>query len=130
MTHSTSKLLLVPNGHWSTPIDQFQEFSPATLLFAQGSPSYDVFYVERGLVKLIHQSEDGKESIIGLWSKGSLLGAASAIVHEPHPITAITVTRCSLKRIPTDLFLRLAKTDEEFCWRLHQAHSREVYQKI
>lgn len=130
MNHNNSQIHLVPNGHLSIPMNQSQEFSPAMPLFAQGSPSCEVFYVERGLVKLIHQSDDGKESIVGLRSKGSLLGAASAIVHEPHTISAITVTRCYLKRIPTDMFLRLAKTDEQFCWRLHQAHSHEVCQQM
>jgi CRP-like cAMP-binding protein len=66
---------------------------------------------------------------IGLPSQGSLLGAASVIVREPYPFTAITATSCALSRIPADLFLRLAKTDEEFGWYLHEVHSREVHRQ-
>lgn len=130
MNHGASASILCPNSNWSALAGQSRELAPATLLFAQGSPSLDVFYVERGLVKLIYQSEDGRETIVGLRSKGSFIGAASAIVHEPHLITAITVTNCLLTRIPADAFLHLAKTDEKFCWYLHQTHSREVYQQI
>jgi CRP/FNR family transcriptional regulator len=74
-------------------------------------------------------SKNGQELAIGLPSQGSLLGAASVIVQEPYPFTAITVTSCALSRIPADLFLHLAKTDEQLCWYLHEIHSREVHQQ-
>src|SRR5262249_15134935 len=69
------------------------------------------------------------ELAIGLPPHGSLLGAASVIVQEPYPFTAVTVTSCALSGIPADLFLRLAKTDEQFCWYLHEVHSHEVHQQ-
>src|SRR5262249_27687394 len=106
-----------------------RELPPASSLFLQGHQPQEAFYIERGLIKLIRLSESGQECVIGLRSKGSLLGAASIIVEEPHPITAITVTNCSLSCIPAELFLRLAKTDEQFCWDLHQIHSHEVHQQ-
>jgi CRP/FNR family transcriptional regulator len=88
-----------------------------------------VFYIERGLVKLMHISENGEESAIDLPPQGSLMGAASVIVQEPYPFTAITITSCALSCIPADLFLRLAKTDEQFCWYLHEVHSHEVHRQ-
>lgn len=106
-----------------------REFPPSSTLFVQGATPLEVFYVERGLVKLIRMSENGQELAIGLPQQGSLLGAASVIVQEPYPFTAITVTSCALSRIPADLFLRLAKTDEQFCWYLHQVHSQEVHRQ-
>lgn len=51
------------------------------------------------------------------------------IVHQPYPFTAITVTSCALNRIPADVFVRLAKTDEQFCWRLQEVHSLEVHRQ-
>lgn len=116
-------------GRWSARSVAPREFPPSTTLFLQGSPPHEVFYIERGLVKLIRMSENGQELAIGLPSQGSLLGAASVIVQEPYPFTAITVTSCALSRIPADLFLRLAKTDEEFCWYLHKVHSLEVHRQ-
>jgi CRP/FNR family transcriptional regulator len=98
-------------------------------LFIQGNPPQEVFCIERGLIKLIHLSENGQELLVGLQSKGSLLGAASVIVRKPYPITAITVTNCALSRVPADLFLRLAKTDEQFCWYLQEIHSQAVHRQ-
>jgi CRP-like cAMP-binding protein len=106
-----------------------REVPPATSLFFQGDQVREVFCVERGLIKLIRLSGDGQELIVGLRSKGAFLGAASLIVQEPYPITAITVTSCSLICIPAGPFLRLAKTNEELGWHIHQAHSHEVHQQ-
>jgi CRP-like cAMP-binding protein len=106
-----------------------REVPPSTTLFLQGNTPQEVFYIERGLVKLIRMNDSGQELAIGLQSHGSLLGAASVIVQEPYPFTAITVVSCSLIRIPADLFLHLAKNDEHFGWYLHEVHSREVYRQ-
>jgi len=114
---------------WIAQSSSPREFAPSTTLFLQGAIPREVFYIERGLVKLIHLSEGGQELAIGLQSQGSLLGAASVIVQQPYPFAAITVTSCALNRIPADFFLRLAKTDEQFCWRLHEVHSLEVHRQ-
>jgi CRP-like cAMP-binding protein len=114
---------------WSAQPVPSREFPPSTTLFLQGALPREVFYIERGLVKLIRMSENGQELAIGLPSQGSLLGAASVIVQEPYPFAAVTVTSCALSRIPADLFLHLAKTDEQLCWYLHEVHSREVHQQ-
>jgi len=117
------------HSSWSAQPVPSREFPPSTTLFIQGATPREVFYVERGMVKLIRMIENGQELAIDLPSKGSLLGAASVIVREPYPFTAITVTSCALSRIPADLFLHLAKTDEELCWYLHEVHSREVHRQ-
>ncbi|MBO0860214.1 MAG: Crp/Fnr family transcriptional regulator [Chloracidobacterium sp.] len=106
-----------------------REIPPSTTLFQQGAPPREVFYIERGLVKLIHLSESGQELAIALQSQGSLPGAASVIVQLAYPFTATTVTSCALSRIPADRFLQLAKTDQQFCWRLHEIHSLEVHRQ-
>ena len=117
------------NRQWLARSVPSLEFPPSASLFLQGNQPREVFYIERGLVKLIRLSENGQEFAIGLKSQGSLLGAASVIVQEPYPFSAITVTECVLSRIPADLFFRLAKTDEQFCWYLHEIHSLEVHRQ-
>jgi CRP/FNR family transcriptional regulator len=114
---------------WNSLSVPLREIPSSTTLFTQGDTPSEVFHIERGMVKLIHMSENGQELAIGLPSQGSLLGAASLIVQEPYPFTAITVTSCALNRIPADVFLHLAKTDELFCWYLHEIHSRAVHQQ-
>jgi len=129
MNHGMNGNVLPPHRIWSAKSAQSREFPPSTNLFLQGNPPREVFYVERGMVKLIRLSENGQESAIGLQSQGALLGAASVIVQKPYPVSATTVTSCALSRIPADIFLSLAKTDEHFCWYLHEVHSLEVHQQ-
>ena len=117
------------NRQWLARSVPSQEFPSSATLFLQGNQPREVFYIERGLVKLIRLNENGQEFAIGLQSQGSMLGAASVIVQEPYPFSAITVTDCVLSRIPADLFFRLAKTDEQFCWYLHEIHSLEVHRQ-
>jgi CRP-like cAMP-binding protein len=120
---------LSAHHHWKALMFPSREVPAATSLFFQGSPVQEVFCVERGLIKLTRLNKSGQELIIGLRTKGAFLGAASLIIQEPHPITAITVTGCSLICIPAELFLHLARTDEQFCWHIHRAHGHEVHQQ-
>ncbi len=116
--------------HWKAPMAVCREIPPATTLFFQGNSAHEVLFIEQGLVKLSRMNIDGQEMIIGLRSKGSLLGAAPVIVQEMHTATAITITRCTLRCFPADVFVRLAKTDGDFGWYLQQAHSLEVHQQV
>lgn len=106
-----------------------QETPPGEELFRQGSTPREVYLVEKGLVKLTHTDEEGQEMIVGLRFPGSMLGAASAIVQRPHPMSVITLMACLLRRIPLNRFLDLARTDSRLSWYLHRVHSREVYEQ-
>jgi CRP-like cAMP-binding protein len=100
-----------------------------THLFRQGMTPSEVYLVEKGVVKLVRLSDDAREMIVGLRSKGAVLGAASIIVQKPHQVTAVTLTDCSLRRMPLQIFLELAKTNPQISWFLLQEHSREVYEQ-
>src|SRR5919197_5060499 len=90
--YSANGVSLPAHNSWSALRIPPRDFPAATSLFFQGDTAREAFYIERGLIKLIHLSGDGQELIIGLRSQGSFLGSSSVIVHEPHPVTAITVT--------------------------------------
>jgi len=128
INHGVNGTGLFPR-EWLASTAPAREIPPSTTLFLQGDLAREVFYIERGLVKLTHLSESGQELAIGLQSQGALLGTASVIVEQAYPFTAATVTSCILSRIPANIFLHLAKTDEQFCWRLHEIHSLEVHQQ-
>lgn len=103
------------------------QHAAATTLFHQGFHVPEVFLIDWGIVKLTRITEDGREMIVGLRSRGSLLGAASVIVQRPHSTTAVTLTDCSLYCVDRDTFLDLVRTDSQFGWHLQETHSREVH---
>ncbi|HYP26654.1 MAG TPA: Crp/Fnr family transcriptional regulator [Blastocatellia bacterium] len=105
-------------------------YPAGTELLRQGSSPHEIYLIEQGLIKLVSISDAGREVIISLRYPGWLLGAPSALVREPYPATAVTLTRCRLRRISADALIDLARTDALFSWQLHQAHSREILDHV
>lgn len=93
----------------------------------QGEPVDSVYFIERGLVKLVRAHPDGREErIVGLRSRGWILGAAAAIAREPFVVTAITVTPSLIARLSRQEFERLLASDPTISRCVHQMHAREV----
>jgi CRP-like cAMP-binding protein len=109
-------------------LGSFLTYPPGIQLIRQGSSAYEVYFVDRGLVKLDYLAEDGEERIVGLRNPGSLIGAGPVILGRRHPQSATTVTPCSLLRIPADLFIHHIQTDPAASWAVHEECSRELYQ--
>jgi CRP-like cAMP-binding protein len=107
-----------------------QVYPLATELFQQGTLAQEVFFIDQGAIKLVYVNPNGKEVIIGLRSSGWLLGAPEVILNEPHPATAVTLTRCCLYRVNSETFRLLAKHNASLSTYLHQVYSREIYQQM
>lgn len=103
-----------------------REFPAGVELFKQGSYAREVYMVERGLAKLIRVTEEGQEIILGLRSSGWILGANSAILGKPYPLSAVTLTRCRLRCIQAEQFIRLAQSNLEFSWYLQIHQNNEL----
>lgn len=99
-------------------------------LFKQGFASEGVYWIETGLVKLVHLNHEGRESIVGLRSRGCILGAVAVIVRRPSLVSAVTVTQCHLRRVPAAALLSLTRNNPKFSWHLHQQHAQEIYDQV
>src|ERR1700742_2512059 len=93
-----------------------QAYQPGIELYRQGGQAQDVYFIDRGLIKLTHLCAGGEELIVDLRSSGWILGAASAIIRQPLNVSAVTLTTCHLRRISKGTFLSLLDTDPQFCW--------------
>ena len=114
-------------GEFETPL---QAYPAGAELFQQGSTANEVFCIDSGIVKLIRLESDGQESIVDLRFPEWLVGAAAVIEEEPYPVTAVTITPCRLRRIPSRVFRHLLKSDIEFSWRVHRMHSRKISEQV
>lgn len=104
---------------------------PASIeLYRQGSHAPEVYFIHRGLVKLVRMEGDGHELIIDLRLPGWLLGAAAVITRQQHPVTVITLSECVLHRISAELFNTLLRTNSKFSLHVHQMHSHEAIDHI
>ncbi len=103
---------------------------PGAELFQQGTPAQMVYLLKSGLVKLMRVEEDGQQMIVGLRSAGWLLGVESALLQSPHPVTAVALTRCDLRCVPSSQFRKMVRDDARLSWKVHQIQSREVYSQV
>jgi CRP-like cAMP-binding protein len=107
----------------------FQIYSPGIELFQQGASAHEVYFIARGLVKLVFLGQNGQEMIVGLRSPGWILGAASVILGKSCPITVTTLTNCHLHRVPAEVFLHHLKNDAQLSWYAQITQSLEVYEE-
>ncbi len=120
------------NEHWTS----LYELSVARIypageeLFRQGAFPRGAYFIASGYVKLTSVDTDGRQLIIGLRSAGSILGAASVILEKSHPVSATTVTSCTLRYISSSAFISLLKEDAHFSWLVQLEQSRESYERI
>lgn len=111
-------------------VGPYQEYAPGSVLARQSLAVMEVFFIERGLVKLKRLDDGGRKEVVGLRTPGWILGAAAAILQRPHPATIETVTRCYLRTIPAADFCHLMKTNTQFSWYVAMLHSQELYDHV
>lgn len=107
-----------------------QSYPAETALFVQGSVPKDLYFVEKGLVKLIRLEKDGQKLIVSLGSTGWLLGVSSVISQRLHPASAITLTPCRVRCLPANMLQSLLKANPELSWHLLQMYSEEYFAGI
>jgi len=110
----------------STELGEAQAYTAAVELFRQGNKPDGVFFIERGLVKLVRVEKGGSELIVRVSERGAFLGAESVIIEEAYPVTATTLTTSSFRRISAPAFRKLLMQNSSLSWHLHQAHSHEI----
>lgn len=99
-------------------------------LFQQGGTLDSVYFVAHGLVKLTDIQSDGRVTILGMRSRGWIVGAAAAIRRHPYPVTATTLTRCQLFRVGVRRFLTCLRRSAGLSWYVHDMHARELHDQL
>jgi CRP/FNR family transcriptional regulator len=101
-------------------------FPVGSKIFVQGATPQAVYFINRGLIKLVRVEADGKEVIIGLRPPNRWFGTATAIARRPYSLTAVALTECELQCISTNSFLHLIETDAQFARQILQACSSTI----
>lgn len=83
------------------------EYSPRSIVFAQGDPSTTVLYIRSGTVKLSVVSANGKEAVIAVLHSGQFFGEGALAGQPVRLATAKALTRCQILAVPKRGMLRL-----------------------
>lgn len=85
------------------------------VIFAQGSPSDAVFYIQKGRAKLSVLSAQGNEATIALLGQGDFVGEGCMASDQPlRTASATAITDCSALRIEKDAMLKVLHQQHEF----------------
>jgi CRP/FNR family transcriptional regulator, cyclic AMP receptor protein len=76
-----------------------REFKAGSVVFAQGDPADSVFYVQRGQIKIVVTSGQGKEAVLGILGQDAFFGEGCLIGQVARLATASAITDSRLLRI-------------------------------
>lgn len=74
-------------------------FRRRQVIFSQGDPIHDVYYIDHGSVKLAVTSKSGKEAVVGLLGAGDFFGESGLNSVRHHTYSASAATDCRVTRI-------------------------------
>src|ERR1700676_2124122 len=90
------------------------EFRKKQLLFSQGEPAKNIFYIQEGSVKLAVTSTAGKEAVFTILGPGDFLGEACLAGQPLWIATATAMTQGRAMVLEKVEMLRLLHTEQEF----------------
>jgi len=71
-------------------------FREGQAICSQGDPSKEVFYIEKGQLKVTVKSKRGKETVLGILHRGDYFGAGCMRDQAIRTATATAITRCRI----------------------------------
>src|SRR5512140_3329449 len=75
------------------------EFRKGRVVFAQGDAADTVFYIQRGRVKVVVISEQGKEAVVGILGPGQFFGEGCMNGHSVRIATTTAMEQCVVTAI-------------------------------
>ncbi len=90
------------------------EHRPRSVIFAQGDPSDDVIYIQKGSVRLSVLSRGGKEAVVAMLGRGDFLGEGALAGQRVRMATAIAVSSTTVLVVPTKQMIQLLHEEAAF----------------
>lgn len=96
------------------------ELAAEATLFMQGDKSEEMYFIERGEIKIILESRDGKDVRLVTMGPGTVVGEMGVYTKRPRSATAKASTGCVLYSLSSENFNRIQHIDPELASRFHQ----------
>src|ERR1700719_62976 len=89
------KVFLAKVGEGKT----IQQYRKDQVVFAQGDAADTIFYIQKGRVKVVVISEQGKEAVVGILEPGQFFGEGCMNGHSVRIATTTAMEECLLTAI-------------------------------
>ena len=90
------------------------EFTKKEKIFVQGDPCENVFYVQKGGVRLSVVNESGKEAVVAVLGPGDFFGEGCLAGQPLRMASATTMSECSIMRLEKAGVIRLLHDQPAF----------------
>jgi CRP/FNR family transcriptional regulator, cyclic AMP receptor protein len=104
------KLFLSKVGEGKTIL----EYRKDQIVFAQGDVADTVFYIQKGRVKVVVISEQGKEAVVGILEPGQFFGEGCLNGHSLHIATTTAMEACLVTTITKTAMLAMLHSEPKF----------------
>jgi CRP/FNR family transcriptional regulator, cyclic AMP receptor protein len=85
------------------------------VIFTQGESATNVYYIQRGNVKLSVNSKGGKEAVVAILGPGDFLGESGLAGTKVHLASATAASDCRLICIDGRRMARMLRSNRTFC---------------
>src|ERR1700730_8491909 len=101
MANNTKQVSFDPKGFLANVGEgkAILEFSKDQVVFAQGDAADTVFYIQKGRVKVVVISEQGKEAVVGILGAGQFFGEGCMNGHSLRIATTTAIEECLVTAI-------------------------------
>jgi CRP-like cAMP-binding protein len=76
-----------------------KEFRKNIIIYRQGDPADAVFHIQKGEVKIVVTSTQGKEAVVGILSEGEFFGEGCLIGQAKRLASTRALSNCTLMRV-------------------------------
>src|SRR5436309_7999987 len=90
------------------------KYRKGQVIFAQGDVADSIYYLQRGRVKVVVLSEQGKEAVVGLVEAGQFFGEGCMNGHQLRIATTTTMEPCLITAIKKSTMLAVIEKEPKF----------------
>src|ERR1700730_5300960 len=104
------KLFLAKVGEGKTIL----KFDRNQVVFAQGDAADTVFYIQKGRIKVLVVSEQGKEAVVGILEPGQFFGEGCLNGHPLRISTTTAMDECLITSITKEAMIAALRSEPKF----------------
>jgi CRP-like cAMP-binding protein len=90
------------------------KFDKSQVVYSQGEPADTVFYIQKGKIKVLVVSEQGKEAVVGIMEPGQFFGEGCLNGHPLRISTTVAMDQCVITSIAKSSMLAALKSEPKF----------------
>ncbi|MFH0841677.1 MAG: Crp/Fnr family transcriptional regulator [Bacteroidota bacterium] len=105
---------------------EFRQFRRGEILYNEGGRISGFYCIHKGIVKVFKTGFDGKEQIIRFAKPGDIIAYRSVLSNEPACTSAKVIEDCQACFIPSEILIRLVKTNSNFAHELLKLACHEL----